>query len=146
MDNLTVEKRSLNMAAVKSSNTKPEVFVRKLLFSLGYRFRLHPKKLPGKPDIVLPKYKSVIFVNGCFWHQHKGCKDSHYPKSKTDYWIPKLQKNVERDKFNYKNLSSLGYNRLIIWECELKIKKGLLFNASEIANKIFKFIEKYEKV
>jgi DNA mismatch endonuclease (patch repair protein) len=136
MDKLTVKERSKNMAAVKAKNTKPEILVRKLLFHIGFRYRLNSSKLPGKPDVILKRYKTVIFINGCFWHQHQGCKDSHYPKTKLDFWIPKLEGNVKRDNLNYQKLSEMGYRVLIIWECELKIKKGILVNTQEISLKL----------
>lgn len=108
------------MSKVRSKNTKPEVIIRRLLHSLGYRFRLYRKELPGNPDIVLPKYKTVIFVNGCFWHQHEGCKRSKLPKSNSLFWNVKLQKNVERDKKNIRILEDLGWQVLLIWECQLR--------------------------
>lgn len=108
-DHLTKEKRSWNMSRIRSKNTKPEIIVRSLLHRAGYRFRLHRKDLPGKPDIVLPKYKTVIFVHGCFWHRHKGCKRSNIPKSNKEYWIPKIQKNTKRDKIHYKSLIKDGW-------------------------------------
>lgn len=130
------------MAAVKAMNTKPEIIVRKLLFYLGFRYRLNSSKLPGKPDVILKKYKTVIFINGCFWHLHEGCKDAHYPKTKLDFWIPKLEGNVKRDNLNYQKISESGYRVLIIWECELKIKKGVLINTQEASKKIIDFIRK----
>lgn len=108
------------MAAVKSKNTKPEMQVRKILHSLGYRFRLHRKDLPGKPDIVLPKFKTVIFINGCFWHQHVGCKHASIPQTNTEFWEKKLSNNVERDRKNYQALFDMGWKVLVIWECEVK--------------------------
>jgi len=120
MDHLNKKKRSWNMGRIKSKNTKPEILVRSLLHRLGYRFRLHQKDLPGKPDIVLPKYKTVIFVHGCFWHQHKGCTRASTPKTHKEYWIPKLQKNKEKDKRYKFLLEKLGWNVIIIWECNTK--------------------------
>lgn len=120
MDKVSKEVRSKNMAAIKGKDTKPEIAVRKLLHSLGYRYRLHRKDLPGKPDIVLPKYKTVIFVHGCFWHQHNGCKYNTKPKSNKQFWLSKLRKNVERDKKQYTALKKLGYKVLTIWECDVK--------------------------
>jgi DNA mismatch endonuclease (patch repair protein) len=120
MDTVSKEVRSRNMAAIKGKDTKPETSVRKLLHSLGYRFRLHRKDLPGKPDIVLPKYKTVVFVHGCFSHQHKGCKYNTQPKSNKQFWLPKLRKNVERDKKQCAALKKLGYKVLTIWECDVK--------------------------
>ena len=119
-DTVTKEQRSLNMSLIRSKETKPEIFVRSILHRLGFRFRKNVKTLPGKPDIVLPKYKTVIFVHGCFWHQHEGCKRSTIPKSNTDYWKPKLKGNVERDKQHRANLEQLGWNVAVIWECETK--------------------------
>ena len=98
MDHINKEKRSWNMGRISSKNTKPEIIVRSALHKAGFRFRLHRKDLPGKPDIILPKYKTVIFVHGCFWHAHKGCKRSNLPKSNLQYWTNKLEKNIQRDK------------------------------------------------
>jgi DNA mismatch endonuclease (patch repair protein) len=108
------------MSAIRSKNTNPETVVRSLLFALGYRYRLHRKDLPGKPDIILKKHNTVIFVHGCFWHQHKECKRANIPKSNKKYWIPKLERNVERDKINKRELNRLGWNVITIWECETK--------------------------
>ena len=119
-DHLTKEKRSWNMSSIRSKNTKPEIFVRSLLHRMGYRFRLHRKDLPGKPDILLPKYKTVIFVHGCFWHGHKGCKRSNIPKSNQEYWIPKINRNIQRDKEHYKQLKKIGWQAIILWECQCK--------------------------
>ena len=122
-DTLTPEKRSQNMAAIRSSDTKPEEIVRKYLFAHGLRYRKNVKNLPGKPDVVLAKYKTVVFINGCFWHQHPGCKRANIPKTHIDYWIPKLNKNVERDKSNYELLKSQGWNVLVVWECSIQSVK-----------------------
>lgn len=108
------------MSAVKGKDTKPEILVRKWLHAAGYRFRLHVKELPGKPDIVLPKYRTVIFVNGCFWHQHQGCPHAKLPTTNKQFWADKLRKNAERDERNYQALRDLGWNMQIIWECEVK--------------------------
>lgn len=120
-DDKTPEARSRNMSSIRSSETKPEVAVRKYLFSKGFRYRKNDKRLPGKPDIVLPKYKTVVFVNGCFWHMH-GCSRSRPPKSNLDYWLPKIQRNIERDKEEHSELAKLGWNVIVVWECELKKK------------------------
>lgn len=120
-DTKTPEERSRNMSLIRSSNTKPEEYVRRYLFSRGFRYRKNDKRLPGKPDIVLPKYKTVIFVNGCFWHMH-GCSRSRLPKSNLSYWEPKIKRNIERDKQNYYDLESFGWKVIIVWECELKKK------------------------
>ena len=116
------EQRSRNMSAIKSKNTKPEIKVRKILHSMGYRFRLHRKDLPGSPDIVLPKYKTVIFVHGCFWHRHKNCKYASTPKTRQEFWEAKFRENINRDKLNQENLSSKGWKIIIVWECEIKDK------------------------
>lgn len=111
----------MNMSRIRSTNSKPEEIVRKYLFSKGFRYRKNVKKLPGCPDIVLPKYKTVIFVNGCFWHKHD-CPRFVWPSSNQEYWKPKILRNVERDKNNCRELSSKGWNVITIWECELKKK------------------------
>ena len=114
------DQRSRNMSAIKSKNTKPEIAVRKMLHALGYRFRLHRKDLPGSPDIVLPKYKTVIFVHGCFWHRHENCKFASTPKTRKEFWENKFNENMKRDKNNFKELKKLNWNLLVIWECETK--------------------------
>lgn len=123
MDNHTKEVRSYNMSRIRSANSKPEEIVRKYLFSKGLRFRKNVKKLPGKPDVVFPKYKTVVFVNGCFWHGHQGCRYFVMPKSNTEYWHEKINRNIERDMSVYKQLSELGWNIIIVWECDLKKDK-----------------------
>ena len=119
VDSISTERRSWNMSRVKSRNTKPEILVRSILHRKGYRFRIHAKTLPGRPDIVLPKYKSVIFVNGCFWHRHKNCADATLPKTRTEFWQNKFDQTIKRDNKNRKELTSLGWNILTIWECQL---------------------------
>lgn len=120
MDNHSVEERSYNMSRIQSKGTKPEEMVRKYLFSQGFRYRKNVKGLPGKPDIVFPKYKTVVFVNGCFWHGHKGCKGFVPPKSNQDYWIPKIERNRNRDIEVQSELSTLGWKVIVVWECQLK--------------------------
>ena len=120
-DNHTKDVRSKNMSHIRSTNTKPEENVRKYLFSKGFRYRKNVKSLPGCPDIVLAKYKTVIFVNGCFWHKHD-CPRFVWPSSNEEYWIPKIKRNVERDEANQAELKTAGWNVIIIWECELKKK------------------------
>jgi DNA mismatch endonuclease, patch repair protein len=122
MDTLDKAKRSWNMSRIRSCNTKPELKVRSLLHRMGYRFRLHHKNLPGKPDIVLSKYNTIIFVHGCFWHRHKGCKYAYKPKSKIDFWEKKFNENVNRDIRNKKALKKLGWNIVVIWECQVDDK------------------------
>ena len=111
----------MNMSHIRSKNTKPEELVRKCLFSKGFRYRKNVRKLPGCPDIVLPKYKTAIFVNGCFWHKHD-CPRFVWPSSNQEYWIPKISKNVQRDQEHYQELHEKGWNVLVIWECQLKKK------------------------
>ena len=118
-DNHTKEQRSHNMSRIRSKNNAPEEKVRKFLFSKGFRYRKNDKNLPGCPDIVLPKYKTVIFVNGCFWHKHN-CKRFVWPSSNEEYWKKKILRNVERDEINIKELKELGWKVLVVWECELK--------------------------
>ena len=118
-DNHSIESRSINMSHIKSQDTKPEVLVRRYLFEKGFRFRKNVKALAGCPDIVLTKYKTVIFVNGCFWHKHD-CSRFVWPRSNQDYWTSKITSNVERDKKNYSLLKENGWKVLIVWECELK--------------------------
>ncbi|MBS1397218.1 MAG: DNA mismatch endonuclease Vsr [Ruminococcus sp.] len=120
MDNHSKEVRSYNMSKIRSTGTKPEEIVRKYLFSKELRYRKNVKTLPGKPDIVFPKYKTVVFVNGCFWHGHQNCRYFVMPKSNTEYWENKINNNIARDKITYESLSKHGWNVLIVWECELK--------------------------
>lgn len=112
--------RSYNMSQIKGKNTRPELLVRKFLFANGFRYRLHDKKLPGKPDIVLPKYKTVIFVNGCFWHGHENCKYFVVPKSRTEWWLNKINSNITNDIKKHSALLTQGWEIITIWECELK--------------------------
>lgn len=120
MDKISPEKRSHNMAQVKGKNTKPEILVRSLLHKLGYRFRLHVRNLPGNPDIVLPRYKTVIFVHGCFWHGHKGCSRATVPATRTEFWSAKIEGNRKRDMRNLAAIEELGYRYLVIWQCEMR--------------------------
>lgn len=112
--------RSYNMSRIRSKNTKPEEMVRKYLFAQGFRYRKNDKRLPGKPDIVLPKYKTVVFVNGCFWHMHEGCKYFVWPRNNREFWKNKIEGNVERDKRKKTELELQGWNVITIWECQLK--------------------------
>lgn len=116
--------RSRMMSGIRGKNTAPELLTRKFLHSHGFRFRLHVKDLPGKPDIVLPKYRTVIFVHGCFWHQHPGCKDAVMPKSNAKFWTEKLEGNARRDARNISELAKLGWQCLVVWECEVDSNKG----------------------
>ena len=119
MDRISKEHRSWNMSRIQSRDTKPEKTVRSILHGLGYRFRLHQKNLPGKPDIVLARYNSVIFVHGCFWHRHKDCKNASIPKTKKKFWEEKFKANIERDIKVKNELKSNGWRVLVVWECEL---------------------------
>lgn len=113
-------KRSEIMSKISGKETKPEILVRKYLFAHGFRFRKNDKRLPGKPDIVLPKYKTVIFVHGCFWHGHEGCKKSKLPETRKEFWEEKINSNIERDKKNITTLENTGWKVMVVWECELK--------------------------
>ncbi|ROY11175.1 DNA mismatch endonuclease Vsr [Enterococcus faecium] len=120
-DKISKEARSRNMSHIHSNNTKPEITVRKYLFSKGLRYRLYDKRFPGKPDLIFPKYNTAVFVNGCFWHQHN-CKFGTTPKSNTGYWVEKFKKNQDRDLKNYESLKAIGWKVIIVWECDLKNK------------------------
>ena len=120
MDVHSKETRSYNMSRIKGKNTKPEELVRKYLFSQGFRYRKNDKRLPGTPDIVLPKYKTVVFVNGCFWHGHEGCKYFVWPQNNADFWKAKINANIQRDQRKKEELERLGWRVLVIWECGLK--------------------------
>ena len=135
VDKFSKHKRSEIMSHIKSKNTKPEITVRKIVYSLGYRYRLHRKDLPGKPDLAFIKKKKVIFINGCFWHGHSGCKKSALPDTNYEFWNDKIKNNVNRDTLNYQRLKDMGWKYLIIWQCE--IKKDKLEN---IKSKIIHFL------
>lgn len=123
MDVLTKQQRHKAMASIRSSNTKPEILVRKYLWRHGFRYRLNNPRLPGHPDIVLRKYRTCVFVNGCFWHGHEGCKYFRMPKTNTDFWEKKINRNRERDKQEQKRLADMGWHVIVIWECQLKPNK-----------------------
>jgi len=135
MDRLSPAARSRNMSRIRSTGMKPERYVRSAAHRLGYRFRLHRKDLPGKPDLVFPSRRKIIFVHGCFWHQHpkEDCKDSRLPKSNKGYWSPKLARNVERDEQNIRILREQGWDVLVIWECEVS-------DQGELARKVHGFL------
>jgi len=118
-DIISKEKRSWNMSRIRAKNTKPEMVVRSAMHKAGFRFRLHVTGLPGKPDIVLPKYKTVIFVHGCFWHRHKGCRYAYTPKSRIEFWCNKFDANVRKHKEVTENLTSSGWRVIVFWECEI---------------------------
>lgn len=120
MDRLTPQKRSENMRRIKSKDTSPELMVRRTVHALGFRFRLHAKHLPGAPDLAFVGRRKAIFVHGCFWHSHRGCVDGHIPRSRTEYWSEKLNRNKMRDRANLRSLAQQGWQILVIWECETK--------------------------
>lgn len=120
VDKIEKEARSANMSKIRSKDTEPELKVRRILHKLGYRFRLHCKHIPGRPDIVLAKYKTAIFINGCFWHRHDGCREASRPKSNSEYWETKLNRNVERDIKNHYALRKDNWIVIVFWECELE--------------------------
>lgn len=123
MDTLSAEQRHDNMAAIKGKGTKPEMIVRKFLWSRGFRYRVNNARLPGHPDLVLRKYRTCIFVNGCFWHGHKNCRYYIIPKTNTDFWIRKITRNIERDRQEQLQLARMGWHCITVWECELKREK-----------------------
>ena len=131
----TPEVRSYNMSMIRGKNTKPEIIVRKFLHSRGFRFRLHKPDLPGKPDIVLPKHKTIIFIHGCFWHGHKNCKYFVIPKTRTKWWVKKIEGNKQTDKRNNSKLRKAGWRIITLWECQLRPKK-IIKTLSELESKI----------
>ncbi len=139
MDKLTPSQRHHCMASIRSKDTKPELLVRRYLFAHGYRYRLNHPRLPGHPDIVMRKYRTVIFVNGCFWHGHEGCKHFVMPKSRTDFWQSKIERNQARDKEEQRKLASMGWHCITIWECQLKpkIRERTLQSLAYTLNRIF---------
>jgi len=123
MDRLSPQQRHKNMASIRSKDTKPELIVRKGLWRKGFRYRLNDKRLPGHPDLVLRKYRTCIFINGCFWHGHEGCKYYTIPKTNTEFWVAKVKRNKERDKEEQRKLAKMGWHSIVVWECELKPQK-----------------------
>lgn len=147
-DTISKERRSANMSKIKCKNTSLEIKVRKYLYHHGFRYRKNVKDLPGKPDIVLRKYNTVIFVNGCFWHQHRNCKLATMPKSNVDFWTNKLERNVNNDVKNIKELTNMGYHVITVWECE--IKNCFNYRMDQLVEEITQFAnsveEQYEEV
>lgn len=141
-DHISPEQRSWNMSRIKGKDTKIEVQVRSWLFSRGFRFRKNDKRYPGKPDVVLPKYKTVIFINGCFWHRHEDCKYATMPKTRIDYWKAKFERNVANDRLHVQQLESLGWNVITLWECELK-KSTFEEKMKGVVEKIFEQGKEY---
>ena len=123
MDILSPQQRHYCMTSIRSKDTKPELVVRKGLWRKGFRYRLNDKRLPGHPDLVLKKYRTCIFINGCFWHGHNGCKYYTIPKSNTEFWVAKVKRNKERDKEEQRKLAEMGWHSIVVWECELKSQK-----------------------
>ena len=136
MDRLNRERRSWNMGRIQSRNTRPEIVIRSALHRLGFRFRLHAKALPGKPDIVLPKWRHVVFVHGCFWHRHKGCKKAYTPKSRIGFWSKKFEQNMARDELVQNELKRLGWSVSTMWECETDNPKVFADAIKNLANRI----------
>ena len=143
-DTMTPEQRSRCMSAVKGKDTKPEMIVRKYLFSKGLRYRLHVRSLPGNPDIVLPKYKTVVFINGCFWHGHEGCKYYRLPKTNIDFWESKITNNKNRDCQNEIKLEELGWRVIRFWECEIKRVQDRNESLENLYNQILEKTSRYD--
>lgn len=132
MDHLSPAARSANMAKIKGKNTRPELVVRQTLHAMGYRFRLHRRDLPGSPDIVLPRYRTVVFVHGCYWHRHVGCARSTMPQTRQDFWQTKFARTVERDRAQAERLVAAGWNVAVIWECETRNRETLQSRLLEV--------------
>ncbi|ERR1700722_14554811 len=132
MDKLDAIRRSENMRQIRSKDTRPEILIRSLLHKLGYRFRLHRRDLPGKPDIVFPSRRKAIFVHGCFWHQHPGCREGRLPGTRLGYWRPKLQRNQQRDLDAVKGLRELGWDSITLWECEVNLQIGAVVSRLQV--------------
>lgn len=140
MDIKSPEERSKNMAAIHSKNTKPEIYLRKLLFARGYRYGVNSKSVPGHPDIYMKKYNTAVFVHGCFWHRHEGCKYAYMPKSRVEFWLKKFKANVKRDELVRKELASKKIKVLIVWECTIKRMKKDKKTEEEVISLIEKFL------
>ena len=140
MDIKSPEERSKNMAAIHSKNTKPEIYLRKLLFARGYRYGVNSKSVPGHPDIYMKKYNTAVFVHGCFWHRHEGCKYAYMPKSRVEFWLKKFEANVKRDELVRKELASKKIKVLIVWECTIKRMKKDKKSKEEVISLIEKFL------
>ena len=140
MDIKSPEERSKNMAAIHSKNTKPEKYLRKLLFARGYRYGVNSKSVPGHPDIYMKKYNMAVFVHGCFWHRHEGCKYAYMPKSRVEFWLKKFEANVKRDELVRKELASKKIKVLIVWECTIKRMKKDKKTEEEVISLIEKFL------
>lgn len=144
-DIMTKNERSIRMSRIRSDSTKPEMKLRHALWRLGFRYRTNDKKLPGKPDIVLSKYRSIVFVHGCFWHGHNGCPTSHIPDTNTEFWAAKIIRNQERDQEVWRKLEAKGWSVIIVWECQLK-KANLEETVARVAAEIVRNGETYRAV
>ena len=142
-DNVSPDERRKIMASVHNKNTRPEVIVRKYLFAHGYRFRKNDSRYPGKPDIVLPRYHTMIFVHGCFWHRHPGCSKATMPTTNEEYWMNKFKRNIERDKLVQKQLSDLGWRVILVWECEISSKKKRDMRLEKLLDEINAYDREY---
>lgn len=138
-DTISLDKRSWNMSRIRSKDTEAEIKVRKYLFSRGFRYRKNVAQLPGRPDIVMKKYKSVIFVHGCFWHRHEGCKRAATPKTRQEYWLPKFERNIENDRKHIEELEAAGWKVIVLWECEINN------DFQEIMDKTISFLREKER-
>ncbi len=138
MDRITVEQRSKIMSRIRNRDTKPELVTRSILHGLGFRYSLHRRDLPGIPDLYLKKYNAIIFVHGCFWHQHPGCKHSRIPKSNLEFWIPKLKRNRKRDLLVFRQIKNMGLNCVVIWECSISLKNRTIKNLCRIMARLRK--------
>lgn len=136
VDTLKPEARSANMSRIRSKNTKPELLVRRVLHRDGYRFRLHCSNLPGSPDIILPRWRTTIFVHGCFWHGHEGCRRAKLPSTRTDFWKVKIERNRARDQAAVEALSTLGFRIVTLWECELKDESAILNAVNSVTGRV----------
>ena len=141
-DIMTKDEHSIRMSRIRSASTKPEIKLRHALWRLGFRYKTNDKKLPGKPDIVLPRYHSVVFVHGCFWHGHKGCPTSHIPQTNTEFWMAKVARNQARDQEVWRNLEAKGWSVVIVWECQLK-KANLDATIARVSDEIVRNGEVY---
>ena len=144
LDTLTVQQRHRCMSSIRSTSTRPEAKLRKALWRRGLRYKMNDRSLPGSPDIVLPKYRSIIFIHGCFWHGHKGCKNYTVPKTNTDFWVAKVARNQERDQEVWRHLEAKGWSVIIVWECELK-KKCFEETVNRVENEILANGEAYQR-
>lgn len=137
MDRLSKERRAWNMSRIRAKDTSPEKTVRSFLHQLGYRFRLHRRDLPGQPDIVLPRFRAVVFVHGCYWHRHKRCKYAYTPKTRIEFWQRKFDENVERDRLTLKSLRKQGWRILVVWECQIA-------DGTAVAQRLIRFLQSFD--